>query len=140
MQPKSTLLDKFRKLGNAILIGTMSFWEGVDVRGKSLSLVIIDRVPFGRPDDPVLAARIRRMRKLGFNPFIEYQLPKAILTLKQGAGRLIRDDDDKGVLMICDPRLVSKSYGKKIWNSLPAMTRLRDMVYAKQFLQDSAEN
>ena len=140
MQPKSILLDKFRKLGNAILIGTMSFWEGVDVRGKSLSLVIIDRVPFGRPDDPVLAARIRRMRKLGFNPFIEYQLPKAILTLKQGAGRLIRDDDDKGVLMICDPRLVSKSYGKKIWNSLPAMTRLRDMEYAKQFLQDSAEN
>ncbi len=107
----------------------------MDVRGQSLSLVIIDRLPFGRPDDPVLQARIEKMKKEGLNPFLEYQLPKTILTLKQGSGRLIRDDNDTGVLMICDPRLVSKSYGRKIWGSLPPMTRSRDQKQIEEFLK-----
>ena len=134
-QPKSVILKKFSQENNALLLGTMSFWEGVDVRGQSLSLVIIDRLPFGRPDDPVLQARIEKMKKEGLNPFLEYQLPKTILTLKQGSGRLIRDDNDTGVLMICDPRLVSKSYGRKIWGSLPPMTRSRDQKQIEEFLK-----
>ena len=134
-QPKSIILNRFTQEKNALLLGTMSFWEGVDVRGQSLSLVIIDRLPFGPPDDPVLQARIKKMKKEGLNPFLEYQLPKTILTLKQGSGRLIRDDNDRGVLMICDPRLVSKSYGKAIWRSLPPMTRSRDQEKVENFLR-----
>ncbi len=134
-QPKSIILNRFTQEKNALLLGTMSFWEGVDVRGQSLSLVIIDRLPFGPPDDPVLQARIKKMKKEGLNPFLEYQLPKTILTLKQGSGRLIRDDNDRGVLMICDPRLVSKSYGKAIWRSLPPMTRSRDQEKIENFLR-----
>ena len=137
VMPKSILLKQFRKLGNAILLGTMSFWEGVDVRGTALSLVIIDRLPFEPPDDPVLSAKVKMLRKKGKNPFLDYQLPRAILTLRQGAGRLIRDENDTGVLMICDPRLVSKSYGKKIWTSLPAMTRSRDTEKMKIFLKSN---
>jgi ATP-dependent DNA helicase DinG len=97
----------------------------VDVRGEALSLVIIDKLPFAPPDDPVLAARIDKMNAEGRNAFMEYQLPYSVITLKQGAGRLIRDEMDRGVLMICDPRLVEKHYGRRIWQSLPPMKRTR---------------
>ncbi len=129
--PRSDLLEQFRELGNAVLLGTSSFWEGVDVRGSALSCVIIDKLPFASPGDPVLQARIDAMRAQGKNPFIEYQLPQAVLTLKQGVGRLIRDIDDRGVLVLCDPRLRSKSYGRVFLNSLPDMpvTRSIDAVH-----------
>ncbi len=130
---RTELLERFRKLGNAVLLGSQSFWEGVDVRGEALSLVIIDKLPFAPPDDPVLAARIEQINKEGRNAFMEYQLPHTIITLKQGAGRLIRDETDRGVLMICDPRLLSKSYGRKIWQSLPPMKRTRDLDEVTQF-------
>ena len=122
---RTELLDSFRNAGNAVLVGSQSFWEGVDVRGDALSLVIIDKLPFAPPDDPVLAARIEVMEKQGMNGFVHHQLPEAIITLKQGAGRLIRDVDDRGVLMICDPRLITKPYGRRIWQSLPAFRRTR---------------
>jgi ATP-dependent DNA helicase DinG len=129
---RTELLDSFRTAGNAVLVGSQSFWEGVDVRGEALSLVIIDKLPFAPPDDPVLAARIEVMEKKGMNGFMHHQLPEAIITLKQGAGRLIRDVDDRGVLMICDPRLISKPYGRRIWQSLPPFkrTRVQDEVVA----------
>ncbi len=111
---RTELLERFRKSGNGVLIGSQSFWEGVDVRGEALSLVIIDKLPFSPPDDPVLSARIEAMEKKGLNGFVHHQLPAAIINLKQGAGRLIRDENDKGVLMICDPRLISKPYGRRI--------------------------
>ena len=119
--------------GNAVLIGSQSFWEGVDVRGEALSLVVIDKLPFAPPDDPLLAARIERIRREGRNAFVEFQLPQAVITLKQGAGRLIRDETDRGVLMICDPRLFSKGYGKRILASLPAMKGTRDIAEAIAF-------
>jgi ATP-dependent DNA helicase DinG len=134
---RSELLTRFRSLGNAVLLGSQSFWEGVDVRGEALSLVIIDKLPFAPPDDPVLAARIAQLNKQGRNAFMEYQLPRAIITLKQGAGRLIRDETDRGVLMICDPRLISKPYGKRIWQSLPPMKRTRDEAEAVAFFNIS---
>ena len=132
---RSELLTRFRSLGNAVLLGSQSFWEGVDVRGEALSLVIIDKLPFAPPDDPVLAARIAQLNKQGRNAFMEYQLPRAIITLKQGAGRLIRDETDRGVLMICDPRLISKPYGKRIWQSLPPMKRTRVEAEAVEFFK-----
>ncbi len=122
---RTELLERFRNSGNGVLIGSQSFWEGVDVRGEALSLVIIDKLPFSPPDDPVLAARITAMEKKGMNGFVHHQLPEAIINLKQGAGRLIRDETDRGVLMICDPRLISKPYGKRIWQSLPGFARTR---------------
>lgn len=125
---RTELLDSFRNAGNAVLVGSQSFWEGVDVRGDALSLVIIDKLPFAPPDDPVLAARIDVMEKQGMNGFMHHTLPEAIINLKQGAGRLIRDETDRGVLMICDPRLISKSYGKRVWQSLPPFKRTRLQV------------
>lgn len=124
---KNDLLQRFRQLGNAILVGSQSFWEGVDVRGEALSLVVIDKIPFAPPDDPVLSARIDQMKQQGRNAFIEYQLPRAVINVKQGAGRLIRDEDDTGVLMICDPRLISKPYGRQVWQSLPPMKRTKEL-------------
>jgi ATP-dependent DNA helicase DinG len=124
---RTELLDRFRQLGNAILVGSQSFWEGVDVRGEALSLVVIDKLPFAPPDDPVLAARLDALTKKGLSPFAVHQLPQAVITLKQGAGRLIRAETDRGVLMICDPRLVEKPYGKRIWQSLPAFKRTREL-------------
>jgi ATP-dependent DNA helicase DinG len=135
---KNELLDRFRKLGNAILVGSQSFWEGVDVRGEALSLVIIDKLPFAPPDDPVLSARIEAMKKAGRNAFMEYQLPRAVISVKQGAGRLIRDESDHGVLMICDPRLITKHYGKRIWRSLPPMRRTRKLVDVIGFFEQEA--
>ncbi len=124
---RTELLDRFRAAGNAVLVGSQSFWEGVDVRGEALSLVIIDKLPFAPPDDPVLAARIGALERQGLNGFMHHQLPEAIITLKQGAGRLIRDETDRGVLMLCDPRLITKPYGKRIWQSLPSFTRTREL-------------
>ena len=132
---RTELLDRFRKAGNAVLIGSQSFWEGVDVRGDALSLVIIDKLPFSPPDDPVLAARIDVLEKKGLNGFMHHQLPAAIINLKQGAGRLIRDETDRGVLMICDPRLISKPYGRRIWQSLPPFSRTRSAEVARAFFQ-----
>jgi len=119
-----------------VLIGSQSFWEGVDVRGEALSLVIIDKLPFAPPDDPVLSARIEKMTNEGRNAFMEYQLPRAVINLKQGAGRLIRDETDRGVLMICDPRLITKAYGKQVWQSLPPMKRTRDLAEVEHFFAD----
>ena len=134
MGSRSELLERFRRLGNAVLVGSHSFWEGVDVRGEALSLVVIDKLPFAAPDDPVLAARIDSMNREGRNAFVDYQLPQAVITLKQGAGRLIRDETDRGVLMICDPRLLTRSYGKRILASLPPMRRTRDGGEVVRFL------
>ena len=133
-ESRSELLERFRRLGNAVLVGSHSFWEGVDVRGEALSVVVIDKLPFAAPDDPVLAARIDSMNREGRNAFVEYQLPQAVITLKQGAGRLIRDETDRGVLMICDPRLLARSYGKRILASLPPMRRTRDGGEVVRFL------
>ena len=130
---RSQLLSRFRALGNAVLLGSQSFWEGADVRGDALSLVVIDKLPFAPPDDPVLAARIEGVRSSGGNPFNELQLPQAVLQLKQGAGRLIRDEADRGVLMLCDPRLVSKPYGRRILQSLPPMALTRELSAVERF-------
>ena len=130
---RTELLRRFRQLGNAVLVASQSFWEGVDVRGEALSLVVIDKLPFAPPDDPVLAARIEHMRNAGKNPFFDYQLPRAVINMKQGAGRLIRDETDRGVLMVCDPRMISKPYGRRVWQSLPPMRRTRDIADVEQF-------
>jgi ATP-dependent DNA helicase DinG len=130
---RSELLERFRALGNAVLLGSASFWEGVDVRGDALSVVVIDKLPFAPPDDPVLAARIDALRARGGNPFSELQLPQAILQLKQGAGRLIRDETDRGVLVLCDPRLFTRSYGRLVRESLPPMRITRETAEATAF-------
>ena len=131
---RSELLDRFRKHGNAVLVASQSFWEGVDVPGDALSLVIIDKLPFAPPDDPVLAARIEYMRNRGLNPFLHYQLPRTVINMKQGAGRLIRTERDRGLLCICDPRMIDKPYGKPVWRSLPPMRRTRVLDEATAFL------
>ncbi|MDE0925547.1 MAG: ATP-dependent DNA helicase [Methylophilaceae bacterium] len=133
---RTELLDRFRTHGNAVLVGSQSFWEGVDVRGEALSAVIIDKLPFAPPDDPVLSARIDQLNTEGKNAFMEYQLPYSVITLKQGAGRLIRDETDKGVLMICDPRLITKSYGKRIWQSLPPFRRTKVLADVEVFFSE----
>jgi ATP-dependent DNA helicase DinG len=137
--PRSDLLERFRALGNAVLVGSASFWEGVDVRGEALSLVVIDKLPFAPPDDPVLAARLESLERNGGNPFLDYQLPQAAIALKQGAGRLIRDEADRGVLVICDPRLVAKAYGRRILASLPPMKLVRDLDEVVRFLKDDPD-
>ncbi|CAN7191978.1 ATP-dependent DNA helicase [Pseudoduganella sp. LjRoot289] len=132
---RTELLDQFRKSGNGVLIGSQSFWEGVDVRGEALSLVIIDKMPFAPPDDPVLAARIEVMEKQGLNGFMNHTLPEAIINLKQGAGRLIRDEGDRGVLMLCDPRVITKPYGRRVWQSLPPFKRTREASVVIDFFK-----
>jgi ATP-dependent DNA helicase DinG len=116
-----------------VLVGTSSFWEGVDVRGDALSCVIIDKLPFAYPDEPILQARIELMRRRGENPFFDYQIPQAVISLKQGVGRLIRGSEDRGLLMLCDTRLLSKSYGRLFLNSLPAMPRTREWPQVEIF-------
>ncbi|EGT5704159.1 ATP-dependent DNA helicase [Cronobacter sakazakii] len=135
---KSQLLEQFISVGNALLVATSSFWEGVDVRGDALSLVIIDKLPFTSPDDPLLKARMEDCRLRGGDPFDEVQLPEAVITLKQGVGRLIRDVDDRGVLVICDNRLVMRPYGAVFLKSLPPTPRTRDIGEAARFLTDEA--
>lgn len=127
------LLDEFRRLGNAVLLGTSSFWEGIDVRGGALSCVIIDKLPFGSPGDPVAAARIEHINRSGGNAFRDYQLPQAVLALRQGAGRLIRDPEDTGLLVVGDPRLINKGYGRLFLDSLPSMTRTRKADVVQRF-------
>jgi ATP-dependent DNA helicase DinG len=130
---RSELLTRFRRLGNAVLLGSQSFWEGVDVQGEALSVVIIDKLPFAPPDDPLFAARLEHIARHGGNPFMDYQLPQAAISLKQGAGRLIRSETDRGVLMICDRRLVEKPYGRRIWQALPPMRRTRELADVEAF-------
>lgn len=132
---KGILLDQFKEQGNAILLATSSFWEGVDVRGDALSCVIIDKLPFSSPGDPVLKARLDTMKQQGKNPFFEYQLPSAVIALRQGVGRLIRDVNDKGVLMVCDPRLLKKAYGQQFLDSVPAMERTREIEGVREFFR-----
>ncbi|MEE4174068.1 MAG: ATP-dependent DNA helicase [Xanthomonadales bacterium] len=137
--PRSALLDAFRRSGNGVLLGTSSFWEGVDVIGDALSLVVIDKLPFAAPDDPVLEAHGDRLRSEGGNPFMELSLPQAVIALKQGAGRLIRDVQDRGVLAICDPRLHSRGYGSIFLDSLPPMRRTRDVDEVIAFFEASPD-
>lgn len=132
-QPKTRLLEAFKASNHGVLLGTATFWEGVDVPGPTLSCVIIDKLPFASPSDPVLNAKLESLREAGINPFPAYQLPAAIIALKQGVGRLIRHPDDRGVLMLCDPRLLGKSYGRQFLNSLPRIPRTRSVTDVEQF-------
>ncbi|MDH5228708.1 MAG: ATP-dependent DNA helicase [Gammaproteobacteria bacterium] len=134
-QSKRVLLNEFKTLGNAVLLGTASFWEGVDIQGEALSCVIIDKLPFASPGDPVLSARLQHLRTQKLDPFKSYQLPQAVISLQQGVGRLIRTEQDSGVLVICDPRLNTKAYGKQFLTSLPPMPKTSEIEDIKQFFQ-----
>lgn len=134
-QPKSRLLDAFKQSTHGVLMGTATFWEGVDVPGPALSLVIIDKLPFASPGDPVMAAKLDALRARGLHPFPHYQLPSAIITLKQGVGRLLRGQKDTGGIMLCDPRITSKSYGKAVLESLPPVPEAPDLDTFCQFLK-----
>lgn len=138
-RPKAALLELFKRSGNGILLGTASFWEGVDVRGPALSCVIIDKLPFASPSDPVLSARIQAMKRRGEDPFRSLQLPGAVLSLKQGVGRLIRDNEDRGVLMLCDPRILNRSYGKAFLANLPEMRISRAIEDVRAFFTGTAD-
>ena len=134
--PRSMLLEAFRKSGDGILLGSASFWGGVDVMGEALSLVIIDKLPFAPPNDPVMVARSNQLRQHGGNPFMDLFLPQAVITLKQGAGRLIRDVNDRGVLVICDRRLGTKGYGSVFLESLPPMQQTNDRDRVVEFFEN----
>jgi len=138
--PRDVLLQKFKSRPGQLLLGTASFWEGVDVRGAALSVVVIDKLPFAAPGDPLLAARLERMEREGGNGFTNHQLPQAVLTLRQGVGRLLRDEADRGVIVIGDPRLTSKSYGRVFLNSLPPFPRTRDIGVAVAFLRNALQD
>ena len=131
--PRHRLLEEFRASGHGVLLGAASFWEGVDVQGEALSVVVIDKLPFAAPDDPVLQARLEALEQSGINPFMGWQVPSAVIALKQGAGRLIRDVRDRGVLVLCDPRLTGKGYGKLFLASLPPMPRTREITDVQAF-------
>ena len=133
--PRELLLRDFRADGGGVLLGTASFWEGVDVKGQALRLVVIDKLPFASPDDPLTRARVEHIRAQGGNPFNDHQLPEAALALQQGVGRLIRSEDDEGVVVICDPRLASRGYGRTLVASLPPMRRTRERAEVERFLQ-----
>ena len=125
--PRTVLLERFRASGNGVLLGAASFREGVDVAGDALSVVVIDKLPFAAPDDPVFEARLDAIRRNGGNPFRDEQLPQAVIALKQGVGRLIRNETDRGVLVLCDPRLTGKTYGSVFLDSLPPLPKTRRM-------------
>ncbi|MGO1767713.1 MAG: ATP-dependent DNA helicase, partial [Advenella sp.] len=137
---RGILLAQFRQLKNAVLVGSASFWEGIDLPGEMLTLVAIDKLPFAPPDDPVLEARIKACRESGGNPFFEFQLPSAAIALKQGAGRLIRTEQDWGLLVVGDRRLVEKPYGKLLWRGLPPFRRTRKLEEAAAFLKTHASD
>jgi ATP-dependent DNA helicase DinG len=132
--PRERLLQEFRADGNGVLLGTASFWEGVDVKGEALRLVIIEKLPFASPEDPLVRARIEHLTASGANAFRDYQLPEAALALKQGAGRLIRSEDDYGVVVICDPRMLARAYGRVFLAALPAMSVTQDADETMRFL------
>ncbi len=136
--PRERLLEQFRADGNAVLLGTASFWEGVDVKGAALRLVVIEKLPFASPEDPLVRARIQHLQRSGGNAFRDYQLPEAALALKQGVGRLIRSESDFGVVALCDPRVGTRGYGKTLLAALPPMTRTQRLVEATTFLRDRA--
>jgi len=136
--PRELLLRRFRESGRAVLLGTASFWEGVDVQGVALRLVVIDKLPFSSPEDPQVRARAQYLQSQGINAFRDYQLPEAALALKQGVGRLIRSEEDRGVVMICDPRLMTRGYGRALLASLPPLKPTRDAAEAIALLRDSA--
>ena len=135
-EAKPILLARFREMGNAVLLGTATFWEGVDVKGEALSCVIIDKLPFASPVDPVIRGKMAYLKSQGQSGFDELSLPNAVLALKQGVGRLIRDVNDKGVLMIADPRLTARDYGQRIFASLPAMRKTRDEQTVLLFIKE----
>lgn len=137
--PRHRLLEDFRASGHGVLLGAASFWEGVDVAGEALSVVVIDKLPFAAPDDPVLTARLDALAQSGINPFMGWQVPSAVIALKQGAGRLIRDVHDRGVLVLCDPRLSSKGYGRLFIASLPTMPRTRELADVQAFFGDKKD-
>jgi ATP-dependent DNA helicase DinG len=138
VEAKPILLERFRQLGNAVLLGTATFWEGVDVKGEALSCVIIDKLPFASPADPVIRGRMNYLKEQGLSGFDELSLPNAVIALKQGVGRLIRDNTDKGVLIIADPRLTSRDYGQRILASLPKLPKTRDERNVLQFIKELA--
>ncbi len=132
--PRHVLLQRFRESGNGVLLGAASFREGVDVVGAALTVVVIDKLPFAAPDDPVFEARLEAIRRAGGNPFFDEQLPQAVIALKQGAGRLIRSETDHGVLVLCDPRLTGKGYGRVFLDSLPPLPIARSLAEVESFL------
>jgi ATP-dependent DNA helicase DinG len=134
--PKSELLERFKSVDNAVLVGSMSFWEGVDMKGDALQLVVIDKLPFAQFDTPLSRARKDWLTKQGKNPFMEHQLPEMITTLRQGVGRLIRSENDFGVIVMGDNRLLQKRYGRMVWDSLPPMIRTQDFARVYSFLDD----
>jgi len=131
--PKHTLLERFREAGDAVLVATMSFWEGVDVPGRALRLVILDKIPFAVPTDPVVAARSAELERQGGNAFGEYSIPAAAITLKQGFGRLLRTQDDAGVVAILDRRIVLRGYGKRLLAGLPPARRVSSLDEVRMF-------
>jgi ATP-dependent DNA helicase DinG len=135
--PRNTLLEQFRETPNAVLFGTASFWQGVDVQGEALSCVIIDRLPFAVPNDPVVAARMKFIEEAGGKPFFDYQVPSAVIALKQGFGRLIRSLDDRGVLVLLDPRIRQKSYGQAFLESLPPYRVTRTITDVQAFFENA---
>jgi ATP-dependent DNA helicase DinG len=136
--PREQLLQAFRADGDGVLLGTASFWEGVDVKGDALRLVIIDKLPFASPEEPIVKARIDHIQASGGNPFRDFQLPEAALALKQGVGRLIRSETDYGVAVVCDPRLLERSYGRTLLAALPRMRCTRDAAETLRFLREHA--
>jgi ATP-dependent DNA helicase DinG len=136
--PRERLLEEFREDGNGVLLGTASFWEGVDVKGEALRLVVIEKLPFASPEDPLVRARIEHLTARGVDAFRDYQLPEAVLALKQGAGRLIRSEEDYGAVVICDPRLTARSYGRVFLGALPPMTVTQDAAEVRRFLRRHA--
>jgi ATP-dependent DNA helicase DinG len=136
--PKAALLSRFRAHGDAVLVGTMSFWEGVDVPGRALRLVVIDKLPFAVPSDPVVSARLAALEAAGQDPFLGYSVPSAAITLKQGAGRLIRTRADRGVVAVLDRRLITRSYGRSMLERLPMKTRTERLDEVRAWWQLSA--
>jgi ATP-dependent DNA helicase DinG len=132
---KAALVERFKQTPEALLLGTTSFWHGVDVPGEALSLVVVDKLPFDVPNDPLVAARIERIRDAGGNPFMEYQVPLAVLELKQGLGRLLRRETDRGILAVMDPRLTSRRYGKIFLRSLPPFPVVHSVEATREFFE-----